>query len=327
MFVIEQTEELCTIAYNINPNVIDLINDQNGFIQHLNPKDVCKYIVSDFANIDDKFILANITHINDFYYIKNLKLEHIIKYLNYHPQLLQLLDNLTEMEYVDCIMTNIDVFPYIENKTTLICCAALSKDGNCLKYIDEQTEDICKIAITTTVQSFRYIKEKTTDLCILYINECIKQNDDIVFELLPQKLCNDDIYELLLDNDCDCFKYIKNPSDYLIELGIRLNEFNIFYVKNKTEVHIKLAIDLNPALVQYFKNYIEYATQKHGAYIIQYMETLDDLVRCYRSAEFDYDNFVAYLGDSIRRIQMLKYRFCMLSLAQLNNSNAKCSSH
>lgn len=328
MFVIEQTNELCTIAYNKNPISINYIDNQNKFLQSLNnTDDVGKYICSDFANIDDKFILANIAHIYYFFYVKNLKLEHVIKYINHNPQLLQMLDNLTELEYVDCIMANIDVFPFIENKTVLICCAALSIDGKCLKYIENQIEDICKIALVTTPESFKYVKEKTTDLCILYINECIKQNTHIEFKLLPQQSCNESVYELLLNNDYDCFKYIKNPSDYLIELSIKLNVFNIFYVKNKTEAHIKLAIDLDCSLVKCFKNYIEYATQKHGLNVIKHMETIDDLVRCYRSAEFDYDEFVAELQHRTQRLTMLKHRFCMLSLAQLNNSNAKCSSH
>jgi hypothetical protein len=124
-------------------------------------------------------------------------------------------------------------------KTPEICLEAVKLYSPDIKYVPEElrTEEICNIALSFHL-NFEFIPKKfiTYEMCLGFIKQGARILEHIPKELMTEELCSEAIKNSLfslqflpeefqtnelcfnsIKRDVRCFKYIKNPSQEVID--------------------------------------------------------------------------------------------------------------
>jgi hypothetical protein len=147
-----------------------------------------------------------------------------------NPGLLKDIKNQTDKICEAAIMKNLDVFQYIRDPSDKIIKLALKREPDLLIFVKNQSEEICLVALHNS-QPFRdllqYVKQQTPAICLAAVSKSGCQIDIVKEEFLSEEL-----FLAAVSRSPKELKYIKDPSDQVIDIAIKKDPLVIQFVRN-----------------------------------------------------------------------------------------------
>jgi hypothetical protein len=310
-YVKEQTEEICEIAINSDPESFEFVKDKTLSLCKLacGKSGYClKYVPSDLKTEEICMLACS----NWGYALENV-------------------ENQTE----ELCLFAIKHFPYslecVKNQTEKMCKISCSKKGKCLKYVKNQTEEICMIACENDLEAFEYVENKSFEICKYacgknpsYLKnikkpslELIKSCYDKFFNMFGESLLSE------INHTYNIYYYTCEINDNIYEIYKFLCEKNGLFIKDiksKTQELCEIAVNENPLAIQYIpkhfmsKEMIEKVLEKNSSCVSFIPEELltDNL----------YKNVLNKNGLYLKFIPKIRQTEELCKIAYENNNDA-----
>lgn len=205
------------------------------------------------------------------------------------PYMFRYMKNPTEKDYIQALKSGYDfyeMFKHMKNPTKKMIYAALECDGRIIKKIKNPDEIMINIALRTYPRYFLKLKNPT----LKQKKILLKFNGNYYHKLSKEDKENKELLRIAVASHPILIKELKITDPDLIMIGLTTNGYNIRYVENPTDRMIEVAFKSNEYCIQYLpKNKIKpymihefiYKKDDYHSILKEYKIQIPDIYRPY----------------------------------------------